>query len=139
MTSPEQQSSAGNQRAAKADNIQNARGPSPSQPLTPSKSHKIDADPRRPRLASPQSALSRSTSRSSSFRGNYGTDEAAKRAISRLSKYAEVEDEGYDDVFVAEEEKRFGCAWRCSDSVGPADRKCLTNSHQLDLFGSSQA
>ncbi|KAJ9117782.1 hypothetical protein QFC20_000061 [Naganishia adeliensis] len=102
------QSSTGQKRESKQDMIQTARAPSPSQPPTPSKLPKNDSVPRRPRLISPQSPLSRSISRSNSFRGAEVNDEQAKQTLSRLSKYAEVEDEGYDDVFIAEDEKRFG-------------------------------
>jgi hypothetical protein len=109
----QQQSSTGQKRSSKLSNTQVARDPSPSHPLTPSKLNNNESLSRRPRLISPQSPLSRSTSRSNSFRGNDANEEVAKRTLSRLSKYAEVEDEGYDDVFIAEDEKRFGCGWTC--------------------------
>lgn len=82
---------------------------SASGPLTPSLSHGGDSVLRRPRLISPSSPLRRSTSRSSSFKGGDTNDEATRHTLSSLSKYAEAENEGYDDVFAAEEDVRFGC------------------------------
>lgn len=82
---------------------------SASRPLTPSVSHDSDSVLRRPQLISPASLLRRSTSRSSSFKGGDSNDEVTRRTLSTLSKYAEAENEGYDDVFAAEEDVRFGC------------------------------
>lgn len=77
---------------------------------TPFHGHFVGGIAQRPRLGSTQSPSSRSTSRSNSFRGVAPDEESNKRTLLTLDKYAEREDEGYDDVFAADAEERFGCA-----------------------------
>ncbi|GHJ83897.1 hypothetical protein NliqN6_0299 [Naganishia liquefaciens] len=99
--------SSSSSRLAKPSETIDGRAPA-SVPPTPSFSHGSEAALPRPRLISPSSPLRRSISRSSSFKGTEGDEEAAKRTLLKLSKYAEKENEGYDDVFVADEDVRSG-------------------------------
>ncbi|KAJ9103878.1 hypothetical protein QFC21_002340 [Naganishia friedmannii] len=94
-------------RTTRIDDISDTTRAGPT-PLALSHGHSAGAVAQRPRFGPTQSPGSRSTSRSNSFRGVAPDDESSKRALLTLDKYAERDDEGYDDVFAADPEERFG-------------------------------
>ncbi|KAJ9120190.1 hypothetical protein QFC22_003090 [Naganishia vaughanmartiniae] len=90
------------------DNSSDITRGAPLPSLASSYAHPAGAFVQHPQLRPTQSPSSRPTSRSNSFRGVAPDDESSKRAFLTLNKYAERDDEGYDDVFAVDSEERLG-------------------------------